>query len=197
MSEVLGLAWEDLHLDAGTAQIRRGASYTSSVGMVLGSTKTSGAEGVHHLAPVSVAHVRKRRAEQQLEARCDGYRVARARLRRREAVHGAHCGPRAVSRTARPSRRRSAEHAKVAGLDPEGLASHNGRRTVVTALHADGGWRRRTPGPDYLIRPMRQRMRGRVRSRSGFVPLFGLSGSRRSTARVSASSRACVSLSDV
>ena len=47
VSEVLGLAWEDLDLDAGTAQIRRGASYTSSIGMVLGSTKTSGAEGVH------------------------------------------------------------------------------------------------------------------------------------------------------
>ena len=29
--------------------------------------------------------------------------------------------------------------AKIAGLDPEGLASHSGRRTVVTALYADGG----------------------------------------------------------
>ncbi len=29
--------------------------------------------------------------------------------------------------------------AKIAGLDPEGLAGHSGRRTVVTALHADGG----------------------------------------------------------
>jgi len=29
--------------------------------------------------------------------------------------------------------------ALVAGLDPEGLASHSGRRTVVTALYADGG----------------------------------------------------------
>jgi len=52
-------------LDAGTAQIL--ASSTSSDGMVLGSTKTSGAEGVHHLAPVSVAHLRNRRAAQQLE----------------------------------------------------------------------------------------------------------------------------------
>ena len=65
VSEVLGLAWEDL--DAGTAQIRRGASYTSSVGMVIGSTKTSGAEGIHYLAPVSVAHLRQRREEQRAE----------------------------------------------------------------------------------------------------------------------------------
>lgn len=72
VSEVLGLAWEDLDLDAGTAQIRRGASYTSSVGMVLGATKTSAAEGLHHLAPVSVAHLRKRRDEQQLEREAMG-----------------------------------------------------------------------------------------------------------------------------
>ena len=66
VSEVLGLAWEDLDLDAGTAQIRRGASYTPLVGMILGSTKTSGAEGIHHRATVSVAHLRKRQDEQQL-----------------------------------------------------------------------------------------------------------------------------------
>ena len=29
--------------------------------------------------------------------------------------------------------------AKIARLDPEGLASHSGRRTVATALYADGG----------------------------------------------------------
>lgn len=67
VSEVLGLAWEDLNLDAGTAQIRRGAAYTPSVGTVLGSTKTAGAEGIHYLAPISVAHLRQRRAEQEVE----------------------------------------------------------------------------------------------------------------------------------
>ena len=29
--------------------------------------------------------------------------------------------------------------AKSAGLDPTGLATHSGRRTVITALYADGG----------------------------------------------------------
>ncbi len=67
VSEVLGLAWEDVDLDAATAQVRRGASYTPSVGVVLGTTKTSGAEGVHHLAPTSVRHLRSRLAEQQAE----------------------------------------------------------------------------------------------------------------------------------
>jgi len=29
--------------------------------------------------------------------------------------------------------------AKAAGIDPKGLATHSGRRTVITALYADGG----------------------------------------------------------
>ena len=138
VSEVLGLAWEDLDLDAGTAQIRRGASYTSSVGMVLGSTKTSGAEGIHYLAPVSVGHLRKRRLEQQTEREAmgadwqthtyDGDLVSMVFT----AVHGGLANRQAVTKEIRRA-------ALIAGLDPEGLASHSGRRTVVTALYADGG----------------------------------------------------------
>ena len=138
VSEVLGLAWGDLDLDAGTAQIRRGASYPSSVGMVLGSTKTSGAEGVHHLAPVSVAHLRVRRAEQQLERETmgaewrehvyDGEKVSMVFT----AAHGGLANRQAVTKEIRRA-------AKIAGLYPKGLASHSGRRTVVTALYADGG----------------------------------------------------------
>jgi integrase len=138
VSEVLGLAWEDLDLDAGTAQIRRGASYTSSVGMVLGTTKTSGAEGVHHLAPVSVAHLRKRRVEQQLEREAmgtewrehvyDGEKLSMVFT----AVHGGLANRQAVTKEI-------GRAAKIAGLDPEPLASHCGSRTVVTVLYADGG----------------------------------------------------------
>lgn len=54
ISEVLGLAWEDLDLDAGTAHIRRGATYSPSTGTVLGTTKTFGAQGEHYLAPSSM-----------------------------------------------------------------------------------------------------------------------------------------------
>jgi integrase len=138
VSEVLGLAWKDLDLDAGTAQIRRGASYTSLVGMVVGSTKTSGAEGVHHLAPVSVAHLRTRQAEQQLEREAmgaewrihvyDGEKLSMPFT----AAHGGLANRQAVTKEI-------GRAAKIAGLDPEGLASHSGRRTVVTALYADGG----------------------------------------------------------
>ena len=50
VSEVLGLAWEDLDLDAGVAVVRRAAVYVDGEGMVLGQTKNAGAAGTHHLS---------------------------------------------------------------------------------------------------------------------------------------------------
>jgi integrase len=138
VSEVLGLAWEDLALDAGTAQIQRGASYTPSVGTVLGSTKTSGAEGIHYLAPVSVAHLRKRREEQRAESEkvgtdwpvhnFEGVKLSMVFT----TTHGGLANRQSVTKEI-------SRAAKIAGIDPDGLASHSGRRTVVTALYADGG----------------------------------------------------------
>ncbi|MEP1122816.1 MAG: tyrosine-type recombinase/integrase [Ilumatobacter sp.] len=138
VSEVLGLAWEDLDLDEGTAQIQRGAAYTPSVGTVLGSTKTSGAEGVHYLAPVSVAHLRRRREAQEAE---------RERLGSEWPTHSFEGRPLSMVFTTLDGRlvnrqtitKGITRAAAIAGLDPEGLASHAGRRTVVTALYADGG----------------------------------------------------------
>ena len=124
VSEVLGLAWEDIDLDAATAQVRRGALYTPSVGVVLGTTKTSGAEGVHHLAPTSVTHLRSRLAEQQAEraedwpihtyggsvihpvfTKSDGQLVTRQAITKiveRAAVRAWHCRR---TRCSRPARR--------------------------------------------------------------------------------------------
>lgn len=137
VSEVLGLAWEDVDFDAGTALIRRGAAYTPSVGSVLGSTKTSGAEGIHYLAPISVANLRQRRIDQQAEReRLGDYWPTRTY----EGVdlsmvftttHGRLVNRQSVTKEIERA-------AKVAGLEPKGLASHSGRRTVITALHADG-----------------------------------------------------------
>lgn len=138
VSEVLGLAWEDLDLKAGTAYVRRAAAYTPSSGVTLGRTKTTGTEGLHHLAPITVAHLKRRKDDQHVERtaagdqwlkhRYDGkavslvFTTATGGLVNRQAV------TKAIDRAAR-----------LAGLDPAGLATHAGRRTVITALYADGG----------------------------------------------------------
>ena len=138
VSEVLGLAWEDLDLDAGTARIRRGAAYTPSTGTTLGSTKTSGAEGVHFLAPASIEHLLRRREEQDDErSRVDGdlptitYEGERLSMVFTSAT-GELANRQAVVKTI-------GRAATAAGIDPTGLATHAGRRTVITALYADGG----------------------------------------------------------
>jgi len=138
VSEVLGLAWEDLDLDAGTATVRRGLSYSTSIGNALSSTKTSGAEGVHYLAPVSIERLRQRRAEQQVECERMGDAWPEHRYDAQvvslvfTSTHGGLPNRQSVTKEI-------ARAAKSAGIDPIGLASHSGRRTVVTALYADGG----------------------------------------------------------
>lgn len=132
---MLGLAWEDLDLDAATAQVRRGAAYTPSVGVVLGTTKTSGAEGVHHLAPTSVRHLRSRLAEQQAE-RAEDWPI--------HTYGGSVIHPVFTKSDGQLVTRQAitkvVERAAVrAGLDPSGLATHTGRRTVITVLYADRG----------------------------------------------------------
>jgi hypothetical protein len=53
------------------ARIRWGAAYTPSKGTVLGATKTAGAQGIHHLAPISVEQLRRRQVRQDGErAQC-------------------------------------------------------------------------------------------------------------------------------
>ncbi len=161
VSEVLGLAWEDLDLDAGTARIQRGLSYSKSVGTVLGSTKTSGAEGIHYLAPISVERLRQRREEQDVERalvevgwpehRYDGEVVSMVFT----TSHGGLANRQSVTKEI-------ARAAKAAGIDPTGLATHSGRRTVVTALlrerrarsgRCGSACRTRRPVDDCRLRP--------------------------------------------
>jgi integrase len=67
VSEVLGLAWEDLDLDAGTALVGRASVYVDGRGQQLGPPKTEGARGEHWLMPTVAALLEKRRAMQDEE----------------------------------------------------------------------------------------------------------------------------------
>jgi len=67
VSEVLGLAWEDLDLDVGTARLRRASVYVDGRGQQLGPPKTAGAHGEHWLMPTVVALLRQRRDGQTQE----------------------------------------------------------------------------------------------------------------------------------
>ena len=67
VSEVLGLAWSDLDLDAGVANVSRASVYADGVGMMLGPPKTEGAKGQHLLTPVVVDLLRRRRRVQNEE----------------------------------------------------------------------------------------------------------------------------------
>ena len=138
VSEVLGLAWDDVDLNNATAHIRRGAAYTPSAGVMLGTTKTSGAEGIHHLAPIAVAHLRQRQQRQQaeqtaagnlwVEHRYDGHPISLVFTTATGALVNRQAVTKAIEQAAR-----------LAGIDPTGLGTHSGRRTVITALYADGG----------------------------------------------------------
>ena len=67
VSEVLGLTWGDLDLDKATATVRRASVYADGIGMMLGPPKTEGAKGRHHLTPVVVELLRRRRQAQRAE----------------------------------------------------------------------------------------------------------------------------------
>ena len=114
-----------------------GAAYTRSAGTILSTTKTSGAEGIHYLAPISVEHLCRRREEQAVE-RDRAASDWPVHLYEGEKVHmvfttghGQLVNRQSVIKTLERA-------AKAANLDPAGIGTHTGRRTVITGLYADG-----------------------------------------------------------
>ncbi len=137
ISEALGLAWHDIDFNAGTVHVRRASSYLDGVGMSLGPTKTRHATAAQSLSPTVLELLRARRQLQERDsARLGGewptveYEDQQIDLVFRSA-------------TGRPTLRQhvdaaTREAAKRAGLDPKGLGTHTGRRSVVTNLFASG-----------------------------------------------------------
>ena len=130
VSEALGLAWQDLDLDAGVVMLRRGSTYEDGVGMVLGPTKTAGASGLQMLAPTVIDRL-KRRQEASSSVPSD------------VIYEGESIDLVFVNADGRPVLRQHVDRAirlaaTKAGLDPDGLGTHAGRRSVVTNLYASG-----------------------------------------------------------
>lgn len=137
VSEVLGLAWEDIDFDGASAVVRRAAVYVDGSGMTLGPPKTAGVRGVHFLAPGVVAALRERRSAQAVErmaaAAWPQHRYDDAPV---SLVFTTRSGGIVVRQAVVNALKRAAV---AAGLDPTGLSTHTGRRTVVTTLYAAEG----------------------------------------------------------
>lgn len=138
VSEVLGLAWEDVDLDKQTATIRRASVYVDGQGMVLGPPKTAGARGAYQLSAGVVASLQARR-KAQLEERLRAGEVWETHQyegRPVSLIFTTQSGGKINRQTVSKAVRRAA---LAAGLDPAGLGTHGGRRTVVTALYGEEG----------------------------------------------------------
>jgi integrase len=137
VSEALGLAWQDIDLDSGTVHLRRGSTYADGIGMVLGPPKTKRTAGRQLLGP-TVVRLLARRHELQLHDR-DRMGDAWPSV----SFEGEHLDLVFTTPDGRPMLRQHVDRAiraaaTRAGFDPSQLATHTGRRSVVTNLYASG-----------------------------------------------------------
>ena len=138
VSEVLGLAWSDVDLEAGVATVSRASVYADGVGMMLGPPKTEGAKGRHLLTPVVVERLRRRRRAQDEERLRAGANWQQPVYEGRPielvftTVTGGLVLRQAVTKAV-------ATAAVAAGVDPTGLGTHAGRSTAITVLYTEEG----------------------------------------------------------
>ena len=139
VSEVLGLAWSDLDLDAKepTATVRRAMIQATGVGRVLGPPKSEGAEGRHYLLPGVVDRLRAQRAVQAAERLAAGpaWQIHHYEGQRVDLVFTTEDGGLVARQHIDKLIRSTAEGL---GIDTTGLGTHVGRRSVVTAMSEDG-----------------------------------------------------------
>lgn len=137
VSEALGLAWQDIDLGTGSVRLRRGATYADGVGMVLGPTKTERTAGVQMLGPTVVALLEARRIVQDEDRNKLGgaWPTIEYDGEQLDLVFTAANGNPMLRQKVDKAIRTAAEKA---GVDPTGLGTHAGRRSVVTNLFASG-----------------------------------------------------------
>lgn len=132
VSEVLGLRWEDIDYDAERVTIRRAVTYLDGHGPVVQEPKTKATKGGRHLPALLHEPLRRLRITQleerlalasYLDTSGDGFVFigTRHQLVNRQAI------TKEVRRVC-----------EAIGIDPEGVATHTGRRTFITNLFQDG-----------------------------------------------------------
>jgi integrase len=135
VSEVLGLAWEDVDLEVGTAVVRRASVYVDGRGQELGPPKTEGARGEHWLMPTVVALLAKRRETQETERAAAP--VWQEIIYEGEPVSLVFTTPVGGLVLRQTVAKVMKQAGKTAGITAQ-LGTHAGRRTVVTTLFVDG-----------------------------------------------------------
>lgn len=136
-SEVLGLAWDDIDLEAGTATIRRAATHVTGMGVVIDTPKTVTTRGLVHLTPTVVALLETRRvtqAEKRVQL-AEAWQVCRYEGREIDLVFTSGDG-RPVPRQALHRAARDA-CARV-GIDTDRVGTHTARRSVVSLAYQAG-----------------------------------------------------------
>jgi integrase len=135
VSEVLGLSWEDVDLEAGIAHVRRASVHVDGRGQRLGPTKTDGARGEHWLMPTVVTLLTKRCQMQAME------RAAAPNWQPHtyegEEINLVFTTPSGVLALRQTIAKLVKQAAKTAGSEAD-LGTHAGRRTVVISLFVDG-----------------------------------------------------------
>jgi integrase len=135
VSEVLGLAWEDIDLDAGTANVRRASAYVDGKGQRLGPTKTDSARGEHWLMPTVIDLLTRRREIQAAErAAAPHWQTHTYAGEEINLVFTTPAGGLVLRQTIAKLVKGAA---KACGIEAD-LGTHAGRRTVVTTLFVDG-----------------------------------------------------------
>lgn len=137
VSEALGIATEDLDLDAGTVQIRRALVQPKSAPRRLADTKTERAKGVHFLSTTTTELLRAR-VTMMREERLAAGEYWTPQIHAGAAIHLVHT----LADGGLP--RRQAVYKAIraacdaAGLDHTGIGCHTGRRSLVTAMSEAG-----------------------------------------------------------
>jgi integrase len=137
-SEALGLAWEDLDLDAATAHVRRASTYSGGgIGQRLDRPKTARTAGAVHLHPRTVELLRQRLAAQAADRLAAGpdWQTVSYESRPLDLVF--------TGKDGRPALRQKLYDALTdacqrAGIDAAGIGTHAGRRSTVTNLFKAG-----------------------------------------------------------